>query len=447
MEANAGTSTLSDENDASMDRANNTRPDEGQVQELNELPIAGLGEDFINEVYQLDEEGKDKYVIIRQEDQLRNSLLKNTKNNNNLPLPTTAEVVREKTASKLTGEVGEDIHEVLQALRGLIQILNTTSQGKTGPRLRKKRPPLAPASHQIKDLILNSDTFSRIQSVHMPGADTPVLLSSKHVLPPPIISYENSNEETRVNSSNNTTTEKRASTTTIPPYLIPLGPDGRPLLRPDGSLVNADGHHVTDQQQQQLSQMFPYLSAMQDSPSESTTPAAPATTERPVNSTQDELSNSKNNTTKKSSSDEKDMITSMIDTVRDLPMDTKRHMLANMMFGVPMAAITMAAAGVPHLAIAPLATLIPGFLFAAFTDTNPAPRTDGHRHGHGGHGHGHGGHGHDGAENREGQSNIGHPPQQGLGGLIAGLRQFYTNRRENQTLHIFTDNSHRQHGK
>ena len=141
------------------------------------------------------------------------------------------------------------------------------------------------------------------------------------------------------------------------------------------------------------------------------------------------------------------MITSMIDTVRDLPMDTKRHMLANMMFGVPMAAITMAAAGVPHLAIAPLATIIPGFLFAAFTDTNPDPRAEGH--GHGGHGHGQGqghGHGH-GPETREGEDAVGQPPQHGLAGLIAGLRQFYTHRRENMTLHIATDNSHRQHGK
>jgi hypothetical protein len=131
-----------------------------------------------------------------------------------------------------------------------------------------------------------------------------------------------------------------------------------------------------------------------------------------------------------------------------------------MMFGVPMAAITMAAAGVPHLAIAPLATLIPGFLFAAFTDTNPMPRAEdphgghhGHNHGHG-HNNAHGGHGHDtglereGSGHHDGQGESGTQfPQRGLAGLIAGLRQLYTHRRQDQTLHIVTDNAHGHQGK
>jgi hypothetical protein len=110
--------------------------------------------------------------------------------------------------------------------------------------------------------------------------------------------------------------------------------------------------------------------------------------------------------------------------MRELPMDTRRRMLAGMVFSVPMAAATMAAVGVPSLAIAPLATVIPGFLFSAFMETDPAViaanrenrptrrrgisglvdaiqefrRSNGTAHAHGhdhGHGHGHDhGHGH-----------------------------------------------------
>ena len=406
-------------------------------EELTELPTVGLGDDFINEVYQLDEAGRDKFVILRGEDQQPKNNLR--RNNNKLGLAT-AEVYRETNPSggiKQT-EVGEDIKEVLEALRGLVHILNTTSQGKRGPQglaRRKKRPQQATGTtYQVKDILLDGDAFSRIQSVRLPGLEQPVLLSAKQV-PSPILQHgDNKNLDNNFNSSRRNASDS-PSTTTIPPHLIPLGPDGRPILNPDGSLV-ASGHVSAGQHQ--LSQMFPYLS--------NSSPVAATTTAAAVASGLDNATHAAESGQNKTA-EHKDMITSMIDTVRDLPMDTKRHMLANMMFGVPMAAITMAAAGVPHLAIAPLATIIPGFLFAAFTDTNPDPRAEGH--GHGGHGHGQGqghGHGH-GPETREGEDAVGQPPQHGLAGLIAGLRQFYTHRRENMTLHIATDNSHRQHGK
>jgi hypothetical protein len=186
--------------------------------------------------------------------------------------------------------------------------------------------------------------------------------------------------------------------------------------------------------------MFPYLSA-----AGATVAPVPAADGTPANTTTNVSVSGGQETS--SGHGSKNMLTSMIDSVRDLPMDTKRHMLANMMFGVPMAAITMAAAGVPHLAIAPLATLIPGFLFAAFTDTSPTPpadETNGHSHGHNG-GLEREGPGHDN------QLGGGRLPQRGLPGLIAGLRQLYSHRREDQTLHIVTDNAgnghHGRHGR
>lgn len=187
--------------------------------------------------------------------------------------------------------------------------------------------------------------------------------------------------------------------TTIPPFLIPLGPNNEPLLNPDGTptknFVNSNipnGQHVQD--------MFPFLDPSVINSFYTTTPS-------PVNDTY---------------VDNRDFVTRMMNMVRELPMDTRRRMLAGMMFTVPMAAATLAAVGVPSLMIAPLATVIPGFMMAAFTETDPdtvaalregAPphrglsalvdavhafqnrngSSHGHGHGHGGHGHNHG-HGH-----------------------------------------------------
>ena len=69
--------------------------------------------------------------------------------------------------------------------------------------------------------------------------------------------------------------------------------------------------------------------------------------------------------------DDRDMITRAVNMMRELPMDTRHCMLAGMVFTVPVAAVTMAAVGVPSMLIAPLATVIPGFLFSAFTETDP----------------------------------------------------------------------------
>jgi hypothetical protein len=191
--------------------------------------------------------------------------------------------------------------------------------------------------------------------------------------------------------------------TTIPPHLIPLGPDGEPLLNSDGTPTRnfirsniPSGQHV--------SEMFPFLDPSIISKYSETTPPPSAS----------------DNATHV---DDRDIITRAVNMMRELPMDTRRRMLAGMVFTVPMAAATMAAVGVPTMMIAPLATVIPGFLFSAFTETDPhivaanrenAPTRrrglsglvdaiqqfrqsqsngTGHGHGHGhdhGHGHGHG---------------------------------------------------------
>jgi hypothetical protein len=187
--------------------------------------------------------------------------------------------------------------------------------------------------------------------------------------------------------------------TTIPPHLIPLGPDGQPLLNSDGTPTRnfltsniPGGQHV--------SQMFPFLEPSIIAKFYETTTAPPENV---------------------TYVDDRDFITRAVNMMRELPMDTRRRMLAGMVFTVPMAAATMAAVGVPSLMIAPLATVIPGFLFSAFTETDPnviaanranrptrrrgisglvdavhafqRSQTNGTAHDHGhdhGHGHGHG---------------------------------------------------------
>ena len=158
-----------------------------------------------------------------------------------------------------------------------------------------------------------------------------------------------------------------------------------------------------------ISRFYPYLNA---NTTEATTGAVVVKADNADNDESDE----------EEEDTDKDPISAMIDTVRDLPMETRQHMLANMMFMVPMAALSMVAAGVPQLAIAPLAVLIPGFIFTAFTETGDGST----RHG-GGHGH-HGSHDHvEGNHNRH-----------GLSGLIAGVRDFYHHGLDSETLHIRT---------
>ena len=171
---------------------------------------------------------------------------------------------------------------------------------------------------------------------------------------------------------------------TIPPHLIPLGPDGRPLIRPDGSparpgpVLPLAAQHLGGQQ------------------SYKPTRARNKDLELPENPEGE------------SEGEEGNMVSKTLEMIREMPMEDKRHMLANMMLTVPMAAISMAAAGLPHLAIAPLATLIPGFVFAAFTDV---------------------GHGH------ESEAEDGMPAAISPQEIIAAVRQFVSSPR-NRSIHL-----------
>ena len=168
--------------------------------------------------------------------------------------------------------------------------------------------------------------------------------------------------------------------TTIPPHLIPLGPEGTPLLNPDGTPTN----NLVLTRNSAISDIFPFLS--QDQQHLHQIPLV-------LNSTGEVV-------------DDRDFFTKSVNMVRELPMDTRRRMLAGMMMGVPMAALTMATLGAPTVAIAPMALAIPGFLFAAFTETNPAEQNSrqepAHAHGGGHH----------------------HHPRRGIAGLIDAVRDF-----------------------
>ena len=370
--------------------------------ESDELPAPGLGENFINEVYRLDNNETASSPFPAR--------IQKTEASQNA---TTTE--QPKTVGK--EETTEDIKEVVNALRGLIQLLNTTDKGrKKLENLKKKlyvksKPSKAKHFIKVENVLLGQGT-KHTQSLMQQPPNHNLLYTKEYYGQDKAasISQELINPSQSMNSKYTETLRS-----TIPPHLVPLGPDAQPLINPDGTLydqINVKGGSN--------SQMFSYLNNIA------------VTTSSPI------LTSIISSTTlvATTESEDKDMITTMIDSVRDLPMDTKRHMLANMMFMVPMAALTMAAAGIPHLAIAPLATLIPGFLFAAFTETNPAPRTEDDTVNSQSHSHG----------SMSGSHQVGHPPRTGISGLINGLREFYSQSRENQTLHINTGNILHHHG-
>ena len=350
------------------------------IDEIFELPQAGLGSDFKNEVYREDSTTARVPLTSQKRDRDR-----------------VAEIPPDRSES------GEDIRDVVNALRGLIQLLNSTEQGrKRLQKVKHKLYDVRPGSQgrnrpQVKDIILPVNQF--LPNYKKAPVNDPVIFKKSP--------YGDNQTPVR---------NQEKSGTTIPPHLIPLGPDGRPLIRPNGRPVlgpNFDNNN--------LNKAFPYLATIP------TTTVAPTTTLDPANNTD-------------TKEDRKDMMTALIDTVKELPMTTRRHMLANMMMGVPMAALTMAAAGAPSLAIAPLAMVIPGFLFTAFLETDGHGHGGGgHGHGDEGHGHGDGGHGHGGGDHGDGDAATrDRPPRRGISGLISGLREFYSHNRDNQTLRIRT---------
>ena len=487
-----------------------------QEEYADELPEQGLGDDFINEVYRVAEEGSDneRFSSTVNEDSGGSNVANNNIVNNNLdnrnslhnsnndfsaggnsrrPRPSSAS----NQVDSSSNQSSEDIKDVLSALRGLITLLSSTEQGRK--KLNKIRQKLYMTSSkkqtssadgskiQVADIILGEPLPARQTLIEnqqhfggstnqnsIPWATMPLnvgaSLFSESAAPAATSGGIFSNSQLPSNAVGNyghqsweeygqavvkpaEDSDTDGSGATIPPHLIPLGPDGQPLINPNGNFINQPNFqsgHI-----EKLADLFPYLTTTTTTPQPESDEADLADTDKSKKRKKKKKKKKKKNKSRnKSKSDEddndddaseddydydddddKDIMTTMIDSIRDLPMDTKRHMMANMMFFVPMAALSMAAAGVPHLAIAPLATLIPGFLFAAFTETNSDPT----RRRPSSHGHHHGRVGSNGTASADGDH--GHHGT-GLSGLISNLRNFYANRRQNQTLQIFTDPHH-----
>ena len=445
------------------------------IKEVEELPRPGLGEDIIDEVFKEKPPDEDLQPVsaFQPRPNNRNSGFTNSNRISNLnrgsnrvsSLPGLSEPARSPGSSSPGNRVAdipsdnqgsgagnkEDLRSIVQALSGLIQILNTTSKGK-----RRNNRPLTtlPIGHlgnkryPIKNIIFDdAPTFGNVKTHNLPDGET-IYYSVKQPLP------------TGLNPLPTTSSPPRS---TIPPHLIPLGPDGAPLVRPDGSFI-APSRSGLPGRDSHLSQMFPYL---KDRESIKVTPA-PVIRPRPTNSPtslpkttthdpnaqeagfvwdllayglpeKEEIAQKKEDIANgvEHEEDHRNMITRAIETMRDMPMEEKRHMLAGMMFTIPMAAVTMAAVGVPHLAIAPLATVIPGFMFAAFTDVNHHP--DSGSAGHQAHGH-HGAGDIEAAEDlHDSTDNSGHNHRRtGLSGVLDAIRTLSANRRQNQTLHLRT---------
>ena len=260
-----------------------------------------------------------------------------------------------------------------------------------------------PGSNQTQDIIAEESLFDNAISHHVgahpvssPGAgnNAAAVFNIKTPLAP---IQQNSGQQSK---------------TTIPPHLIPLGPDGLPLLNSDGTPVIRNGSPsliLGSNNQQQLSEIFPFL--------------------KPENQHLHQLAYTP--PTNNTEVDNRDFLSRAINVIHDLPMDTRRRVLAGMMMGLPMTALTLATLGAPTMAIAPMALAIPGFLMAGFTETNPNRSRHG-GHGHGGHHHG-AAHGRHGAHGAHGGSHggvtsdgvhFGISRRRGLAGLIDAARQF-----------------------
>ena len=172
------------------------------IDEIFELPQAGLGSDFKNEVYRED-----------------STTARAPLNSQNRDRDRVAQIPPERSES------GEDIRDVVNALRGLIQLLNSTEQGRQ--RLQKVKHKLydvRPGSQgrnrpQVKDIILPVNQFLPNYQKKAPDNDPFIFRKSP---------YGDNQAPVR---------NRETSGTTIPPHLIPLGPDGRPLIRPNGRPV------------------------------------------------------------------------------------------------------------------------------------------------------------------------------------------------------------------
>ena len=398
--------------------------DNARVTEFSEeLPDRGIGDDYINEIYEL--EAPQSFPQSQSERVASISRPSAGPVRRVSGLDRVADIPRRDETEE--DSTSEDLRNIVKALSGLIELLNNTGHGQTQGRNKLTLTTRSPSGaggglhlgnkrYPVKNIIFDDEaaTFSKIKSQHLPDGDIiyfnlqktqaqhPVSRPRPHPFPSP---------------SSSSSSSSSWSVTTIPPHLIPLGPDGSPILRPDGTFISPGAASQTGAGG--LQQRFPYLSDRAAITTSTTSRTTTTTTAAPATTSEAQTGNS-------TEPDDRNMITRTIDMIHDMPMETKRHMLANMIVGVPMAALTMAAVGLPPLAIAPLATVVPGFVFAAFTEVNNQPAS----------------------HSTEDRFANGTQRRHGLSGLIAALRDFNTNRRENQTLNIRhgTSDNHHHHG-
>ena len=329
-----GTSTTSLDNKVRDKLIENAKEISGEVDEIQELPQRGLGDDYINEIYELDSPINNNRVASINGINSKNDFVTDDRrveyNNERVAEIPTVESSVEKDSS-----TSEDLKNIVEALSGLIQLLNSTGRRKNSAQNLKNVNLTQPFGfghlggkrYPVKNIIFDDEaTFSKIKSQNLPDGDI-IYFNVKKNLPSPQLQSFYSPSVT--------------DTTTIPPHLIPLGPDGSPLVKADGTYIQ----HGRSGQNSHLSQMFPYLANTESYTTTITTTTA--STPENITSTPP-VPVSATNT---SDVDNRDMITRTMDMIHDMPMDTKRHMLANMMVGVPMAAITMAAVGLPPLGI------------------------------------------------------------------------------------------------
>ena len=300
---------------------------------INELPLRGLGDDYVNEIYELDAP-----TSLSQSFPQTNRVASIGDNSGDIQANRISTISSDRVAQippvKADGSgdttTAEDLKSIVKALSGLLQLLNNTGRRNTKePSVNLTQPfglgHLGGKRYPVKNIIFDDDaTFSKIKSQSVIDGDI-IYYNIKKNLPSP----QHQNIESHSISN--------LDTTTIPPHLIPLGSDGSPLVEPDGSFISPGGYG----QRNQMSQMFPYLS---DKKYYTTRSPLTTTTTATIDLTSSTSPTDSHNTT-----DNRDMITRTIDMIHAMPMSTKRHMLANMVVGVPMAAITMVAAGLSPL--------------------------------------------------------------------------------------------------
>ena len=191
--------------------------DKFSVDETEELPVRGLGEDYINEVYELESPESsfnNRVASINSHQETGNSGVR---------VVGGGERVAEIPSNKYPEDdsTAEDLKNIVNALTGLIQLLNGTNldQGRLKSQSKIGLPPggnhLGSKRYPVKNIIFDDEaTFEFTKSQSLLDGDV-IYFNTKKNLP----SLQVSDREVSYPS------------TTIPPHLIPLGQEKDNLCR------------------------------------------------------------------------------------------------------------------------------------------------------------------------------------------------------------------------